>query len=80
MVGESLPKILYDPLPIVSFVFKQFTVGPSATVRFPERFADSCLFIWRAFLESPGNFSGPKSYVMCKMFTNKDSFFVDFES
>ena len=26
------------------------------------------------------NVSGPKSYVMCKIFTNKDSIFVDFES
>ena len=31
------------------------------------------------FRKSRKLFRGPKSYVVCKMFTNKDSVFVDFE-
>ena len=34
----------------------------------------------RAFLETSEDFSGPKSYVMRRMFTNIDSVFVAFES
>ena len=33
----------------------------------------------RTFLESPKNFSSPKSCVICKMFTNKYSVIVDFK-
>ena len=35
---------------------------------------------WRAFLKTPKNFSGPKSYFMCRLFTNIDSVLVCFES
>ena len=35
---------------------------------------------WHAFLKSPEDFSGPKSYFMCRLFTNRDSVLVCFES
>ena len=34
----------------------------------------------RAFLKTPEDFLGPKSYVMFRLFTNRDSISVRFES
>ena len=34
----------------------------------------------RAFLKTPGGFSGPKSYFMCRLFANRGSVFICFES
>ena len=35
---------------------------------------------WRAFLRTPEDVSGPKSYFMCKLFTKTGSMFYCFES
>ena len=54
-------------------------------VRGIQQFWDSvtpnkCIKYRRAFLKTPGDASAPKSFFMSKLFTDRDSIFVRFES
>ena len=35
---------------------------------------------WGKFLETPYNFSGPKTFCRCTIFSNSNTVFIDFES